>query len=270
MPLFFVDLLGVKARWANGGRVAAEEAFQDFWNLIGLAMRGETPESVSLGLVESDSAAIDCASTEVALRIARRLYLATFLQTERNELKRHWLRGVILQRTSTEPLRRPSVFKKDLGVDLMLYSRDLLDAINIEKCGFKGMRVVISEQLINGSLKAVLTIPMGKMSFVPLKKLRHSSYPNPIAEGFRDYLWMADASEEEKRRLDMIMARRLRHASRDSEESLQAAATQVVFHEVTAILGNLKSRARRLKSLQLENNQHTDPETQATVDDRGG
>ena len=247
MPLLFVDMLGVKARWLRGGRIAAEAAFQQFWGLIGYAVRGESSATIALGLVESDSVAIDCKSTGSALRIAEKMYHAAFIQTYENKEHRVWLRGVILERTTDDPLRMPSKFKKDMGIDLMLYSGDLLDAITIEKCGFKGMRVLISQSLITEGVKEEFVASDGEVSFIPFARLRHSSYPNRIESGFSDYLWMARVEEEEKRKLDLIMALRLRHASMDPEESLQAAATQVMFHEVTAMIHKRRARERRMR-----------------------
>jgi hypothetical protein len=244
MPLFFVDLLGVKAQWVKGGKEAAKEAFQDFWNLIAYAVAEESSETISLGLVESDAAAIDCRDTETALRVAKRLYLKAFLKTHRHEERRPWLRGVIIPRTSEEPLRRPANFKDQLGIDLMIYSEDLLEAINVERCGFKGMRIIVADELITEKIRRDSRLMVGEMAFVPFKRLRHSGYPNRIVTDYRDFLWMTAATGEEKKHLDRIMALRLRHAAKDPEESMQAAATQVVFHEVTAIMGDLEGKDR--------------------------
>lgn len=265
MPLLFVDMLGVKARWVKGGRAAAEDAFQKFWRLIAFALRDEDSDSVTLGLLESDSAAIDCKTIAVALRIAKKLYHAAFIQTHQDDQKRLWLRGVILNRTSDGPLRTPSTFKADLGVDLMIYSGDLLDAITIEKCGFKGMRILIDQNLITQALRDSYKNDNGELFFVPFAKLRHSQYPNRVSEGYSDFLWMATVDEEEKKKLDMIMALRLRHASKDSEESLQAAATQVVFHEVTAMLIKLRGRAKSMKE-ENEANKALEPMPMSVTD----
>lgn len=242
MPLLFVDMLGVKARWQQGGRQAAEAAFQHFWGIIGYAVRGESAETVSAGILESDSFAIDCKTTSVALRIAKRLYLAAFIRTLERKDDRTWIRGVLLNRTNDHELRRSTLFKTKAPIDLMLYSGDLLEAIAIEKSGFRGMRLLVDEALVTESLREECRLVKDTYYFVPFAKLRHSLYPPGLASKFYDFLWMATLDEEEKADMDVVMARRLRYASKNSEESLHAAATQVIFHEVTAML--IKGRAQ--------------------------
>jgi hypothetical protein len=247
MPLLFVDMLGVKARWQAGGRQAAEAAFQHFWGLIGYAVREESPETVSTGILESDSFAIDCKSTSVGLRIAKRLYRAAFIRTLEKRDDRTWIRGVLLNRTGNGSLRRLTRFKTDAPIDLALYAGDLLDTIAIEKSGFRGMRLLIDETLVTGPLREECRLVRDTYYFVPFAKLRHSLYPKALASKFYDYLWMATLDDEEKADLDAVMAHRLRFASKNSEESLHAAATQVMFHEVTAMLINVRAQDRHYR-----------------------
>lgn len=249
MPLLFVDMLGVKARWQHGGRAAAESTFQHFWGLIGFALREESPDTVSAGILESDSFAIDCKSTGIALRIAKRLYRAAFTRTSENKDDRTWIRGVLLNRNSDQPLRRLTTFKTKAPIDLMLYTGDLLDAIAIEKSGFRGMRFLVDPTLITAELREEARLSKEGYYFVPFAKLRHSLYPTGPSSGFYDYLWMATVDPEEKAELDVIMARRLRYASKSAEESLHAAATQVIFHEVTAMLINIRAQDRHFRTL---------------------
>jgi hypothetical protein len=216
---------------------------------VAFALRGETAATVDLGMIESDAVAISCRTTETALSIGRRLFRAAFEQTSKNHDHRSWLRGVVVSRDTDEPLRRSAKFKQALKIDLMLYSQELLDAIATEKSGFKGMRLLIAEDLITPELRRSVRLPAGDLWLVPLRHLRHCNYPGRVAVGFRDYLWMAPQpdSADNKAAYDILMATRLRLAAGDPEEFIQAAATQVLFHEYSAILSSLLGRDNHLK-----------------------
>ncbi|MCP5489321.1 MAG: hypothetical protein H7A43_11820 [Verrucomicrobia bacterium] len=243
MVILFVDMLGVRSRWHEGGRDAAEAAFQAFRNLIAYSLRGAPPSQVIRGVVETDAAAITCSSVDVALDIGRRLYLATFQQTERNLDNRYWLRGVIAPLTSDRPLRTETHFAASISqVDIVIYDQELLDAIQVEKSGIKGMRLLVDRTLVTPELNRQLAITVGTFKFIPIKRLRNSSYPGKVADGYLDYFWMASGNEDTSTRFDRLMALRLRHASKKSEEFAQAAATQVLFHECAAIIGSLRTR----------------------------
>jgi len=53
---------------------------------------------------------------------------------------------------------------------------------------------------------------------------------------------MATPREDELRVYERLMAQKLRQAAGDGEEFIQAAATQVVFHECIAIIGSIRTR----------------------------
>ena len=91
--ILFVDLLGVRARWLKGGRAAAEEAFQDFRNLIAYSNKGQNPEDLIHGLIETDAAALTFSSLPTALEVGRRMFSAAFNQIRTDEQRRPWLRG---------------------------------------------------------------------------------------------------------------------------------------------------------------------------------
>jgi hypothetical protein len=243
MVLLFVDLLGVKARWVKGGRAAAGEAFQKFWNLIAYVISDSNADAVRSGLIESDSAAIVCEDAAAALKIAQHLYLSAFTHKYKKDEWRLWLRGVIIPKKGDGELRTPTDFKTGSNVHLMRYSDDLIEAIHFEKCGFKGMRLLVSDELITGELRSQIRVSIGNLHIAPIRKLSHSGYPSRIEKTVSDFLWMVTPSETENRRLEIIMASSLRKAARDPEELLQAAATQIVFHEVSAIYSSLKLKS---------------------------
>jgi len=71
------------------------------------------------------------------------------------------------------------------------------------------------------------------------RRLLDSQYPRNISDTHLDYLWMASEDPEQRRSLEILMSQRLRLACPDLEEFAQAAATQVVFHEYSAMMGSL-------------------------------
>jgi hypothetical protein len=98
--------------------------------------------------------------------------------------------------------------------------------------------------LVTENLKSELALSVRGLKLYPLKRLRHSSYPS-TSDGLHDYLWPAVSELEEWRQKEIMMSRRLRDSNGDSEEFAQAAATQVVFHEVAALLNALHNKAKR-------------------------
>jgi hypothetical protein len=241
--ILFVDLLGVRSRWLRGGRPEAEAAFQDFRNLIAHGLRGCPANELIEGTIETDAAALTFSDVHPALRVAKRLFLAAFNQTARRESRRPWLRGCIVPRDGESELRTGSAFSGPLAqVKLMLYKPALLDAIAVEKSGYRGMRLLVSRDLVNSALNAATKLSIDGFSFIPLKKVRSSYYPKRVEETYVDYFWMATDDPAELTSLERVMALRLRASALDPEEFAQAAATQVLFHECSAIIGSLRTR----------------------------
>ncbi|MEY3480256.1 MAG: hypothetical protein RIQ71_1031 [Verrucomicrobiota bacterium] len=241
--IFFVDLLGARSRWSKGGRAAAELAFQDFRNLIAHSIKGRQSDELIHGLIETDAAALTFANVQSALDVGKKMFSAAFEQTKNEKSRRPWLRGCIVARDGDSPLRTASNFSGPISqVELMLYNPALLNAISVEKSGFKGMRLLVSKTLISPVLTKENKLSIGSLSFITLKKLRNSTYPKRIEGGFIDYLWMATEDAERLTAMERIMARRLRASAHDAEEFAQAAATQVLFHECAAIIGSLLTR----------------------------
>jgi hypothetical protein len=234
--ILFVDVLGVRSKWLSGGQPAAEAAFQEFRTLIAASMKGTVSDSLVRGVVESDSAALTFSSLLPALDAAKALYSAAF----RRKRGRVWLRGCIVSLDGHDALRTSTTFSGKLDkIELNLYSKPLLEAIAVEKSGFKGMRLLVESSLINAEVRATVKQPIGHLNFIPLCKLKAMHYPKRIDRLFVDYLWMASIDRDEFDDMRSIMAVRLRGAAGDPEEFSQAAATQVVFHECGAILGSL-------------------------------
>lgn len=243
MVILFVDMLGVKGRWIKDGRAGAEKIFQAFRGLVAYSLKETTKEEVLHGVVESDSAILVCDSASTALRIGQRLYKATFMQKERMHEDRYWFRGVIVPCEKDHVLQNRTHFNRKLNhVDIVLYKSELMDAIQVEKSGFKGMRLLIDKTLVTESVNKEFAINIHGLALIPIKQLRNSPYPSRIDGNYLDYLWMASNDADEIINFERQMALRLRHAAKNIEEFLQAAATQVVFHECSAIIGSLRTR----------------------------
>ena len=103
------------------------------------------------------------------------------------------------------------------------------------------MRVIVQNEVVSKSIKDELKIKIGEKHLIPLRKLNYSGYPACINCKYLDYLWMIYEKEDEWNNILIHMTSRLRRSSHDKDEFLQAAATQVVFHECAAIYNSLKT-----------------------------
>jgi hypothetical protein len=146
-------------------------------------------------------------------------------------------------RLSNLPLRATRTFHKPLEqVEIAHYEPELFDAVAIEKSGIKGMRLLVDKTLLAPAIVNEYRVRIGELSFIPFKRLRNSYYPRNIADTHIDYLWMVREDHDARSAMDILMGSRLRIAASDPEEFLQAAATQVVFHESAAMIGSIESR----------------------------
>jgi hypothetical protein len=245
--LLYIDLLGGRAKWREGGATASKQAFDQFSRLMIAACHPDV-NSIVTGGIETDSAAIVCSDVVAALNIGRRAYLWAFKKGHGLKAERMWLRGAVVPYPNDEPFRRDRTATPPSDqLRVYTYSEPLFDAISVEKSGFKGMRLLVRDSLITPSVRADLRITHGNVYIVPIKRLCHSPYPHGQTSDIQDYLWMATLDEEEESDLNLRMARRLRSSAADGEEFLQAAATQLVFHECLAICHGMKSRIKRAR-----------------------
>lgn len=240
MALLFLDLLGVKSHWSSGGRAAAQARFSQFEALISATLSIPGITAPTLGTVESDAAAFDFASDESAIRFGAALYQAAFDRPRRPADSRMWLRGTLLTAAAGSSLRTTGPLAASIAyVQKSSYSDSLLDAIAIEKSGIKGMRLVISDTMLSAATKAAFVQVIGVRNFYPFRRLNHTGYPTQIATGFSDVLWMTVGRVTAWETSRSQMSKMLRWAAADSEEFQQAAATQLAFNEVDAIVQSL-------------------------------
>ena len=248
MVVAFIDLLGVRARWHEGGRESAEAAFKRLETLVGATLERLAPKTLRDGAIETDSAAIVFGATEDALEFIRELFTEAFTAPSRAKEERLWIRGTVTAIRSRGALRRSEHLAGHGKVRVFRLDGSLLDAIAVEKSGFKGMRIVVEEKLLTQAVRDRFAVKAGSRSLVPFRSLTNSVYPRRIAQVYEDFLWMARSEEAEWRKLKRSMSDRLRWSAQDSEEFVQAASTQVVFNETAAIFRSLefpRTRKRR-------------------------
>lgn len=255
MPvILFVDMLGARKKWQSGGVVEAKRAFDHFASMVIASIQEEQPRGLLQGGLETDSAMFVFESPLPALLAARRLFRWAFFKGRVPTTPRLWLRGSLVRHDDEDFLRRESHARNpNQMISITTYSRSALDAISIEKSGFKGMRLVMRSNVVDQATREYLRIRFGRYSFVPVRKLQYSGYPKIQDGEFHDYLWMACKDEREWLDIEMLMNSRLRYASKDPDEFAQAAATQVVFHECGAIRRSVFNKARKAERVYMPN-----------------
>ncbi|MFI5395374.1 MAG: hypothetical protein ACHQ9S_07565 [Candidatus Binatia bacterium] len=245
--LLFVDMLGVNSRWRLSGRDGAELAFRQFRALVNGAIAKTTERDSIRGSIESDAVAIVSESCSLAVKIGLRLFRDAFLSPVQDGGHRFWLRGVIVPWSGGEFIRRtvPGVESPTHGLDIVEYSPALLDAIATERSGFKGMRLLIHRELVTPELRTTCSVSVGQKKVPLFMQLRLSQYPERIDRLFADVLWMAADNESDWEGMKTLLSRRLSRSTKENEEFLHAAATQVVFNEC----GGRMLRVRRRQGL---------------------
>jgi hypothetical protein len=248
MVVAFLDLLGVRSRWHAGGRASAEAAFARLEALVSETLTRLAPRSLRDGAIETDSAALVFAATEDALAFVRELFSDAFVAPRKATDERFWIRGTVTAIQNRGPLRHSAQLPEQGKVRVFRLDGGLLDAIAVEKSGFKGMRIVVEEKLLTPAVRSHFRVPAGSRTLDAFKSLTNSVYPRRIAHVYEDFLWMARSEEAEWRKLERSMSDRLRWSARDGEEFVQAASTQVVFNETVAIFRSLEAPRRRRRA----------------------
>jgi hypothetical protein len=244
LPILLLDVLGVKKRWELGGRDSAEPLFKRLRALTAAILR-DIPERQGItGAVESDAILLAAEKAEPLLTFAHELYRHAWLvSSERHD--NLWFRGVLVPAIDLDNLRMERHLNEPLsGVSIFLYSDAVFEAIQAEKSGFAGMRLLVHKTLSKEGKSRPFQIETQWGNFSLLRKLRHSHYPSRLAADYLDYLWMADESVESWDKLANVMSARLRWSSRDPDAFRQAASTQVVFHETNAMIGRMRINKR--------------------------
>lgn len=240
MVLLYLDLLGTKAKWHRDGRSAVERAFDVFLEIVKAALGSQNWGDEDAGGIESDSAAFVCPGLMSAATLSRAILTRAFRKSWEPTDARLWIRGAIVPIEQGAALRFDSPLSaRHHNIINFRYSSGLLDAISVERAGFRGMRVLVSESLVNETVRAELRSTVYDRDLHTFRRLQHSVYPGRLVSGYVDWLWMAGWNEGEWEQNLIQMNKRMRFSAGDAEEFLQAAATDLVFHEITSIRGFL-------------------------------
>lgn len=250
MPLLYVDVLGVKARWRSGGPDLVVATYARFEQLLQDVLVSVQEQPISGG-IESDAVALVFDTTVGALRVGRALFAAAFQYSADNAGDPLWLRGVVSPSEKEEALVVETPFQHDNVLTTRHFSRGLLRAINIEQSGTKGMRLLLDHELYADDVIDHLAIPIQSgRHLIAAKTLANSIYPRvPSASeaGYADVFWMVPdplTHWDQWRRQEIRLSRALRAAGRNSDEFAQLSATALVFNEVAAILGSISLRRK--------------------------
>jgi hypothetical protein len=243
MVILLSDLLGVKNRWATGGRAAAEGAFTTLRTLVVTALRNIPVTGLQQGTIESDTVALVFDTPQNAISAGLSIYQMAFSGPEDDESDRWWLRGAILPLHPEEALRAPRRLSPPLSqIEFVQLAGSLLDAISVEKAGFKGMRLLAHNSLVTPEVRQAFRMTVNGRFMIPFRQMEYTQYPPSLNGQFQDVLWMASDDPSIWAARKQAMASRLRWSAPHQEELSHASATQVLFNETDLILGNLARR----------------------------
>lgn len=242
MVLLYLDVLGMKARWATGDIEIVKRAFAVLDEIVEKALSDSDPriqESVSGG-IQSDAAALVFENATDAVTIGRAIFREAFFRGSEEE--RFWLRGVIIPVESAELETTVDLTGGARNVKKRVFCDPLMNAINYEQSGFGGQRLLIDLTLVDSELAYKFLTPVRETGHVRslfhLCELRDSQ----TVQGFKDVLWMApdDIANLENERVEM--GKRLRWSAGARDEFRHASLTMLVFEECHAIVAWIRGQ----------------------------
>ena len=166
MVVAFIDLLGVRARWHEGGRESAEAAFGKLESMVSETLARVSPRSLRDGAIETDSAALVFGSAEDAFSFIRELFADAFTAPPKAKDVRLWIRGTVTAIHSRGELRHAAQLSGQAKVKVFRLDAGRLDAIAVEKSGFKGMRIVVEEKLLTPAVREHFGVRAGSRTLV--------------------------------------------------------------------------------------------------------
>jgi hypothetical protein len=232
--LLALDLLGLDARWRAGQPAEAEALSLDFADLVLDTMGSLDVAEMLRGEIVQERAALLCPSIESALALARRIFRRAWLDPRTPDEMRLWMRGAILPCDDASP-STTEADEELAAIRRTVAGPCLQRAMAGLRSGLAGMRILVDDRLLNDQLRGVFRVPLGRLGFIPFRRMNQTPYPQALARNFQDFLWMADTAPE-WHTYTVRMKQRMLWTAQDAEEFAEAAATQTLFHEVDAIL----------------------------------
>lgn len=255
MPLLYVDVLGMKARWQSADLGAVRVAYQTFEQLVGDALDALPADVYFEAGVQSDAAAIVVGDVGNAVEIGRAMFRGALELS--NAQERFWMRGVIVSAPAgLDALETLEIGPRNGGqLSTRHFSDELLGAVLAEQTGPRGARLLVQRTLVSASLRQRFTITLGAdQRIVPFRRLDNSAYPRGAEQDYADVLWMLptpytkaswDASHRTMNNA-LRWAGRAAAVTRKDDEFAHAAATELIFKECDAIkFGIAKLAAER-------------------------
>lgn len=239
MPLLYVDMLGMKARYHRGGPRAALRGYHLLGELVREGLEALPEGHAVSGGVQSDAACLQFASVNDAITVGRKLFSDTFRRSKRSRLL--WVRGVIVDEGHPEAPIETNRQLQDSTPDVFVreFALPLVRAIHAEQSGFHGQRLLIESKLVGSELNRALRQKVGNGHLTPTHRLRYSRYPPPTGR-FRDVLWPVPDDLDDWPFLCRRMLDRLRWANDGGNPAfLHASATHLLFEEINSIIHSL-------------------------------
>ncbi len=235
MPiLLHLDLLGAPQRWQQQAPGEAQALFDDFADLV-LDTIGSLDVADQIhGDIENDWAGLICPSIESALALARRIFRRAWLDPRTSDEMRLWMRGVIAP-TDDEAVRHFAPDEELPKIRRAVAAPSSMRALAALRSGTAGMRILVDEALLNDQLRGLFRVPLGRLGFIPFRRMNFTPYTQNLPRNWQDFLWMAD-TQAEWTNYTMRMKQRMMWSAHDRAEGAEAAATQALFHEVDAIV----------------------------------
>jgi len=235
MPiLLHLDLLGAPQRWQRQAAGEAQALFDDFADLVLDTIGSLDVADQILGDIENDWAALICPSIESALALSRRIFRRAWLDPRTSDEMRLWMRGVIAP-TDDDAVRHFAPDEELPKIRRGVAAPSSMRALAALRSGTAGMRILVDEALLNDQLRGLFRVPLGRLGFIPFRRMNFTPYAQSLPRNWQDFLWMAD-TQAELSNYALRMKQRIMWSGHDRAESAEAAATQALFYEVDAIV----------------------------------
>lgn len=237
--ILYIDLLGVQKKWSDGGARAVKNRITEFHEFV-LHQFNYLPSDLHRDgdytvLLSGDSVSVLCIDPEQAVGIGSHLFMQAFYATNRTS-QPFWLRGAISAWNNQNlTVNSERVQAKEMNIGTAYVSEDdYLAVLALEKSGFKGMRLILSRDLLRHSTSDFSRDwPSADRPLFYVSRLRECNYPT--GEEYADVLWMTE-TEDRYNDLKNIMASRFKKCTGNNDEFLQASWTRVVFDQVDTLI----------------------------------
>ncbi len=232
--LLTIDLLGATTRWRSGDPGDAAALFDDFADLVLDTVGSMDVADQIHGDIEANWCSLLCPTIEAALALSRRIFRRAWLDPRSADDMRLWMRASVSP-SDDDAIRHTGPDEELAQIRRTTATPSLMRSLAALRGGLQGMRILVDESLLSDPLRGMFRVPLGRLGFIPFRRMNFTPYPATLKRTWQDFLWMAD-TQTEWVNYTLRMKQRLLWTANDPGEALEAAATQVVFHEVDAIV----------------------------------